>query len=212
MALLPHLGELLDNFGHLNNYLRRHLPAEVAWFAYLDAGDPFTWLRRFLATSTDVERAAFAEQVGGILRGLKPDQKEELWKHWLGRYFCSRLSDAPRIENRETVSFLEWCEVFPDRLADLAGSLVDLKPPEVDFHKLHELLTSEEILLVPGAFGRLLLWILNGQRKEVFFGYYCEELRNVLERLRGRIESALYHKLVERYSELGCAGASTLLP
>jgi len=212
VTLLPYLGELLDNFGHLNNYLRRHLPADVAWFAYLDEVDPFTWLRRFLATSTDVERAAFAEQIGEILRGLKPDQKEELWKNWLERYFRSRLSDAPRIENRETVSFLEWCEVFPERLADLAGSLVDLKHPEVDFHKLHKLLTSEDTFLVPDAFGRILLWILRGQRKEGFFGYYCEELRNVLERLRGRIESAVYQKLVERYSELGCVGASTLLP
>jgi hypothetical protein len=108
------------------------------------------------------------------------------------------------------ISILEWCHVFPERFGELTDLLITTDPPQAEFHRLHELMASQEALSTPDVFGRLLLWILRGQTKDRFSGY-CQELRTALESLRGKIDNGLYHKLVERYSELGCADAPTLL-
>lgn len=211
VALLPHLVLLLDGFGGLtNSYLRTHLPSLVAWFAYLDDKNPVTWLRRFLATSGDTERASFADQITSILREMTPEQRKELWKHWLKRYFRSRLDNAPRIEHKEKSSFLEWCQIFPEMLSYFAGCLVKLEPPEFRPHQLYELLKTGEIFSSLEAFARLLLWILEGQRKESA-GSYRQELYEFLEKFKGEIDNDLLRKLVTRYSELGGPNASTLL-
>lgn len=211
VALLPHLVPLLDGFGGLtNSYLRTHLPSAVAWFAYLDDKNPVTWLRRFLATSGDTERASFTDQITSILREMTPEQRRELWKHWLMRYFRGRLEDAPRIENKEKVSFLEWCQLFPAKLVYFVGYFTKSEPPEVRPHQLYELLKTGESFSSLEAFARLLLWILEAQKKEGA-GSYRQELYEFLEKLKGEIDNDLFRKLVTRYSELGGPKASTLL-
>ena len=129
----------------------------------------------------------------------------------LASYFQKRLVGPPSLDKKEKLALVRWCESFPERLSEMVHSLSELPPPELEFHQLYRLLDEEHSLPASDGLAELLLWILKGQRKEQFHGYYCEQLRSCLERPRGVVDNQLYRKLVERYSELGCSDPSTLL-
>jgi len=209
-SLMPYLRDTF-RANSLSERSRERLAEYTAWFSFSDDKNPVAWLRDFLKGSRDEERAHFAHQYASILGDLSPEQREELWRNWLSSYFQERLVGPPSLEKKEKLALIRWCEEFPERLSEMAKALAELPPPELEFHQLHRLLDGENSLPASDGLAELLLWVLKGQKKGQFHGYYCEQLRGCLQRLRGTLDRQLYRKLVERYSDLGCPDPSSML-
>ena len=148
-ALLPDLLPLYEGaFAHvpdLPQRLRRQYSKHLAGIAVYGSSNPLQegWLRRFLNAVEPEDRAAWASEVGLILRQLEGEAVRDLWDGWLGEYWSRRNSGIPlplepdELEEGQTTALCGLTLLRPG--LDLAGiglspvpfNPEDARPPEL---------------------------------------------------------------------------------
>lgn len=146
---------------HVNNPTRQLLPT---FFQHASIGD----------------RIGFASHLGRFLRQMQPAAKQELWSHWLLRYWQDRQQAVPSaLDAAEISEMLDWLphlgDSFPSAVS-LAVRSPGIRIQHCDL--LFNLRESDLVTRYPAETAELLIYLCN-----CVAGYHVPDLGTVAARL-----------------------------
>ncbi|HEX2050512.1 MAG TPA: hypothetical protein VHJ34_07755 [Actinomycetota bacterium] len=211
--LIPLIQETFDHLDALGDEHRRQLAALVAGISVHAMDDAMSrpeWLRKYLATGEDTDRAAIAYGIAAALEPLDDEAVRDVWKHWLREYVSERMGDVPAVADEEELRALHEL-VMPLKvvLGELVPLLKSRTPVDTRYSRIYDRMSASTFSREEAdAAAELLEHLLAGAGTPFF---NCHEVGLLVTSLHmaGAPRDVLV-RICNRMSELGCGEAITL--
>jgi hypothetical protein len=168
------------------------------------------WFRDFLISLNDNQRADWAREMEGALRGSSEVRRAQVWQRWMKNYWELRVHGTPcPLLPKEAEKMLGWAfaigQAFPEAV-DLVvqGPRVEQKLGIV----LHTLKEHEAPESHPESLLQLLEWLLRDHSSQWMIS---KDIEPLLFRLPKKKQSLpLLNRICQHLASLGYAGAADL--
>ncbi len=196
--------------GDLQGDFFRHV-AIMVYSCLFDVNEG-NWFLDFFTGLDEEEKAAWAMQLGAILREAPEEQNALVWQRWMKEYWENRIHGRPcPLAEKEAGAMLEWIFVvgaaFPEAVEYLIQGprIKHGQKPALIFHHLKN---HEAPQKYPESVLKLLDWFL---ADHTLMGISMKDVKEVLFRLPRKKEYLLrLNNICQHLASLGCAGAAGL--
>jgi hypothetical protein len=169
------------------------------------------WLDKFIEEASDAARAAWAANVGQVLRSLPDDRISYIWEGWLGAYFAQRAKGyTVPLTSEEIVRMVEWLpyltKVFP-----AAVDIVCKSPrPVLEYTSVFaELMKRKVPSEYPAELAKLLRYLLPGVPDG--FSILSSDLENLVKSIAaGCVSSTDLKEICNELARIGCPKAAAI--
>jgi hypothetical protein len=217
-ALLPDLIPLYEGaFAHVSDLpqrLRRQFSNHLASIAVYGSSNPVQegWLGRFLHAVESEDRAAWASEVGLILRQLEGEAVRDIWDGWLGEYWSRRNAGIPlQLDPDELEEMIYWSlrlgPAFPEvvqRTSESAQSTI-----KYSRRFLPQLAKSGYASRYPEAVAELLRYLLPYATQPFL---HCDQVATLFHELvrHTSVTRTVLDQICNELGSLGCPNAAAL--
>lgn len=201
----PHF---LDVDGHMRTGFFRHI-AGIVYSCLIDVNEG-NWFRDFLTGLNDDQKAHWARQMEGALRGASEARRAQVWQRWMKNYWEDRVHGRPcQLLSKEAEEMLEWAFVVGRAFPEAVDLVV--RGPRIE-QKLGIVLHILEKHEAPEKYSesvlRLLDWLLEDRGSQWMVS---RDIEPVLFRLSKRkAYLPLLNSICQHLASLAYPGASDL--
>lgn len=203
--VMPLYRSTFPEVNKLRERLRRRFCHHMASIAIYSSINPLEngWITEFISSVEEMDRIAWAEEFGHLLRSIDDEAGKLMWEQWLNRYWYRRnLGQPVPLSHTELVEMIKWSVSLRGVFDKVVRLICDQPAPEIsDTYIFHLMREKGFAKSHTENVGRLLIHLIPSMTKL----WLCHELLPLARELREvGLDSKLFNQVQNGLIALGC--------